>query len=574
MTGPTIRPELTDHQLSSLKSSGEAKFYRACKNQLNGKYVVLHSITWIQRTVSGEPRDGEADFVIFDPDGGLAVIEIKGGGISHDAAKDIWYSVDRNSVKHHIKDPFRQATSEKHAILEQILGHKEWGKYITGRIMGAHGVFFTDLDELKNLVLPQSPKEILGCSTDLNDLQAWLDKFFAYWKGQAGKYQPLGKAGMSIVNDLFCREIYVKPLLKSELQDEEDIRIKLTEQQARTLKMLGNRKKAAICGGAGTGKTLLALQRAKELAANGKRTLFLCYNELLGEWLTASSTGIENLKTCNYHKLCAEQILKVKLKTNRDLLAEASKAYPGENEWDVLRPFALASSTEILDEKYDAIVIDEGQDFKDEFWLSVSMLFENEDDGYFYIFYDDNQKLYQRSADFPIQGPPFFLTINCRNTEVIHNFAYKFYKGEATDPPSIPGRRIEFIAAASLEAQATKIHALVLNLLLKEGVTNDQLVVLIDGRKYNSINKLLTNKPLSKPYSWKTSTQIKSSNQIIIETIGRFKGLESDIVVLWGIDNLDKEADREIFYVATSRAKSRLLIAATDATCNYIKTFD
>lgn len=183
--------------------------------------------------------------------------------------------------------------------------------------MGAHGVFFTDFEELKNLVLPQSPKEILGCSADLNDLPAWLDKFFAYWKGQAGKYQPLGKAGMSIVSDLLCREIFVRPLLKTELKEEEDIRIKLTEQQARTLKMLGNRKKAAICGGAGTGKTLLALQRAKELAANGKRTIFLCYNELLGEWLAANTTGIENLKTCNYHKLCAEQILKVKKNESR-----------------------------------------------------------------------------------------------------------------------------------------------------------------------------------------------------------------------------------------------------------------
>ena len=113
-----------------------------------------------------------------------------------------------------------------------------------------------------------------------------------------------------------------------------------------------------------------------------------------------------------------------------------------------------------------------------------------------------------------------------------------------------------------------------LDLLLQEDVTNDQLIILIDGRKYNSLNKLLTNKPLPKPYNWKTSTQIKSSKQIVIETIGRFKGLESDIVVLWGVDNLDKEADREIFYVATSRAKSRLIIAAIDSTCSYIKTFD
>lgn len=574
MSGPTIRPELSELQLSSLKSLAEAKFYRACKSQLGEKYLVLHSITWIQRTLTGEPRDGEADFVIFDPDGGFAVIEIKGGGISHDANKDIWYSIDRHSIQHQIKDPFRQAANEKHAILEQILGHADWGKYINGRVMGGHGVFFTDLGSLKNLILPQSSKEILGCSADLNDIQSWIDRFFAYWKGQAGKYQPLGKPGMAIVNDLFCREIFVKPLLKSELQDEEDIRVKLTEQQARTLRMLGSRRRAAISGGAGTGKTLLALQRARELAAEGKRTLLICYNELLGAWLKANSAGIEHLTSCHYHKLCADRILKVKTITNRDLLAEASMAYPGEDQWDVLRPFALASSTEILDEKFDAVVIDEGQDFKDEFWLSICMLFEKEEEAYFYIFYDDNQSLYQRSADFPIQDPPFVLTVNCRNTEAIHKFSYKFYRGEETDPPGIPGRQIEFIAAGNFESQAIKIHALILDFLINGLISNEQVVVLIDSRKYNSLQKILSLHPLPKPYTWSSGFQGDGKNQILIETIARYKGMESDIVILWGLDNLDKAADREVFYVATSRAKSRLFIVGTEASCNYIKSFD
>ena len=574
MIGPKFCPELNELQLADLKSSGEAKFYRACKSQLGNKYLVLHSITWIQQSVNGEPRDGEADFVIFDPDGGFAVIEIKGGGISHDSTKDIWCSVDRNSIKHQIKDPFRQAANEKHAILNQILGHPNWGKYLNGRIMAGHGVFFTDLGNIKNLILPQSPKEILGCSADLNDIQSWLDNFFEYWKGQAGKYQPLGKSGMSIVYDLFCREIFVKPLLKSELQDEEDVRVKLTDQQSRTLRVLGSRKRAAISGGAGTGKTLLALQRAKELAATGKRTLFLCFNELLGAWLQANSAGVENLTTCHYHKLCADRILKVRALKHRDLLAEAHKAYPGENEWDVLKPFALASSTELLDEKYDAIIIDEGQDFKDEFWLSISMLFESEDDAYFYIFYDDNQKLYRRSADFPIQDPPFVLTVNCRNTVVIHKFSYKFYKGEETDPPRIPGKDIQFITAGSFESQAIKIQALLLDFFINGLIRNEQVVVLIDGKKYNSLHKILIAQSLPKPYKWASGIESDTKNQILIETIARYKGMEADIAILWGLDNLDKDADREVFYVATSRAKSRLFIVGTAATCNYIKTFD
>ena len=572
MTAVIIRPELTELQLSSLKSSGEARFYRACRDKLDGRYLILHSIAWVQRTVSGEMRDGEADFVIFDPDGGFVVVEIKGGGISHNARNDIWYSVDRNGEKHEIKDPFKQAVNEKHAILEQIKGHKDWGKYLEGRILASHGVFFPDLDSVSDLVLPQSPKEILGCRTDLLNIQAWLDNIFVYWKGREGRHQPLGNAGMSIVKDLYCREIFVRPLLKSELQEEEALRIRLTEQQARTLRMLGLRKKAAISGGAGTGKTLLALQRAKELAASGKKTLLLCYNQLLGDWLHASADGIDNLTACNYHKLCEERIRRVKAETGRNLMSEAGQSYPGEDEWDVLRPFALAASTEILTDKFDAVVVDEGQDFKDEFWLSISMLFEDETDGFYYVFYDDNQALYHRSSDFPIQEHPFLLTVNCRNTEIIHNLAYRFYKGDPTDPSNIPGRAIEYITAATQENQATKIHSLILELLGKEGISSSQMVVLIEGRRHRALFDMLSSKPLPKPNVWSSSFNYSVQGRVTVETISRFKGLESDIVILWGLDNIDKVADREIFYVATSRAKSRLFVVCTEAVSNYIRS--
>lgn len=574
MSSPTVRPELSEHQISAIKSSAEVKFYRACVSQLNSRYLILHSIFWVHKTISGEPRDGEADFVIFDPDSGFVVIEIKGGGILHDAKKDTWSSEDREGNRHSIKNPFRQAQSEKHVILNKILTHKEWAKYINGQIMAAHAVFFTDLSNLGNIELPQGPKEILGFSDDLDNLQAWVDKIFTYWKGQTNKYQPLGKVGISIINDLFCRDIYVKPLIKFELEEEEKVRIKLTGQQARILTMLGDRKKAVICGGAGTGKTLLALQRARELAKSGKKTLILCYNDLLGDWLSKSVANDENLKASSYHKLCKEQIDKVKQKMNRDLLREALESYPNGDKWDILMPFALACSTEILDEKFDAIIIDEGQDFKEEFWLGITMLFANSTEGYFYIFYDNNQSIYHKPTSLPIKEPPFYLTVNCRNTEEIHNFSYHFYEGEPVDPPIIQGKLIEFISATNIEAQATKIHALILNLLQKESVDSSQFVVLIEGKESKAIYSVLTSKQLPKPFTWRVPRGNALDNQVVIETIYRFKGLESDIVILWGIDNLDKETDREIFYVASSRAKSRLFVVATEATCNYVKTFN
>ena len=52
-----IRPELSDLQINNLKSKAEAKFYAACKDKLDDKYLILHSISWIHKNVVGDIRD-------------------------------------------------------------------------------------------------------------------------------------------------------------------------------------------------------------------------------------------------------------------------------------------------------------------------------------------------------------------------------------------------------------------------------------------------------------------------------------------------------------------------------------
>jgi hypothetical protein len=63
---------------------------------------------------------------------------------------------------------------------------------------------------------------------------------------------------------------------------------KLTEEQCRLLDFLGDREKVLVKGCAGTGKTVLALKKAGELALDGKKVLLLCYNVPLGRLLEKS----------------------------------------------------------------------------------------------------------------------------------------------------------------------------------------------------------------------------------------------------------------------------------------------
>ena len=561
-----IRPELSNIEIASLDSQAEAKIYEACKTQLNEKYLVLHSISWIKKNVSGNVREGEADFVVFDPDGGFIVIEVKGGGIKYDALKNRWFSTDKHNKEHSIKDPFRQASSQKNIILNSIREHKDF-KYLDGRILTGHAVFFPDLDQITQFSNQNNPSKIIGCRTNLNKFQEWIDHLSNYYRGETDKFDSLGKVGIAIVKDLYCKDVHVVPLLKYELEKEEEQRIKLTDEQARILTMLGDRKKALISGGAGTGKTLLAQKLATDFAAKGKKTLLVCYNNLLGNILETNAKSTENLTAYSYFKFVKTIINEFKRNTGRDLEQEAKNAYPSGNLWDTVLPFALALAAEELGRNFDAIVVDEAQDFHDEYWMGIEDLLS--EDGYFYIFYDDNQRIYNEPTKFPINEPPYFLTHNCRNTEKIHKFAYQYYEGITTYPPDLLGHEVEFITAPSIEKQSIKIHSLILDLLQKESINTSQIKILVQSKKSPHQNTLIK-LALPKPYVWKEigeSTDIlekhimrENQGSIQIETIGRFKGLEADILILWGLENLDVDNDRELFYVATSRAKSRLFI--------------
>ena len=131
----------------------------------------------------------------------------------------------------------------------------------------------------------------------------------------------------------------------------------------------------------------------------------------------------DNLHAMNFHELCTWRIRQVKSRTGRDLLEESRLVYPGKDTYDVLMPDALINSFEIAPLGYDTIIIDEGQDFKDEFWLAIELLYEGNEDARLYIFQDSNQAIYSSSEELPIDDIPLFLEDNCRNTKTIHELA-------------------------------------------------------------------------------------------------------------------------------------------------------
>lgn len=375
-------PELTDEQLRDFKSRAEARFYVELRRQLPDDILVIHSANWIYRDSRGQLREGEADFTIVVPRSGVFAVEVKGGGVSFNAVTGRWQSVDRNGTVHGIKNPFRQASNERHALRDQLFGHPLWRRWQGTRLTLGHAIFLPDIHDARPLLSADRRREFIGIDDDISALEPWLDRLQNFWR-QANE-EPLGVSGVQLVEDILCRSIEVRPALRSVLDDAEQTRLRLTQNQAKILRIIGGRKRAVIAGGAGTGKTLIAVEKARQLAEANQSVLLLCYNRPLADALSAGFRDTHCVTVLSFHQLCERRIAAVRTATGRDLLAEAREAYPGEGDgylFEVQMPYALALSNEILEDKYDALVVDEAQDFSDDYWFALEELLNNPNEG-------------------------------------------------------------------------------------------------------------------------------------------------------------------------------------------------
>jgi len=562
-----MRPILSEEQLRALPSQAEARFYRACRDQLPNDVLVIHSASWAYRDKLHQLREGEADFTLAFPNAGLLTVEVKGGGVAVDAKTGTWSSIDRHGATHEIKDPFRQAQSEKYAILDQVKGHPKWRSWSGKRVVSGHAVFFPDLHDVAPLINANRAKQIIGGQSDLTQLIAWTAQANAFWC--TGQEQDLGNRGVALVEEILCGSVEVRALLRAELAYAEAELIKLTERQARVLRIIAGRKRAVIAGGAGTGKTLIAIEKARQLAAQGQKVLLLCYNRPLADVLALGLANTSGLTVMSYHQLCERRIAQVRERTGRDMLAEAAESYPGygdQHKFEIQMPFALALANEILaDDLFDSVIVDEAQDFSDEYWFGVETLLKDFSGGAFYLFTDRNQAIYRRDAKLPIEDEPFLLTANCRNTAPIHTLAYGFYVGAPVDQSELAGPAVVFVRHETDIQQAAEIEQRVRHLLLAEKVSPADIVVLLAKRPKGALYELLARHRLPGNVDWSFERRIPGT--ILVDTVARFKGLEAAIVLLWLGEEIANADEIETVYVGTSRAKYLLHVVGSPQAC-------
>ena len=511
-------------------SYGEKQVFDAFKN-LPDDWYIFHSIKWSERRKTGYVTWGEADFIVLNKRFGMLVLEIKSGIIS---CKDGIFRQKRIDTGEEFNiSPFEQADRSKYKIRGELSKHN-----LSRDCFVDKAVWFPSVDDdLNGIDLPLDYKrELILTSKDLDTPLESLEKIFNYYG--AAQFTSLSDDDFNRIIDILIPEFNLIPafgLRKNELGFRVD---QLTQEQQKILDFIDDQDNVAISGSAGTGKTFIALERARRICSDDKKVLFLCYNRQLRDYLSDNFYD-ENIKYYTVHQLLHEQGMLVSLDETLSL--------------DLLDNFSFID----LDYKY--CVIDEAQDFDNGILRKLTVIAQKEDVKVT-IFYDKNQLVIKDELPEIINEFDCKLTLknNCRNTLHILEAC-----NNSIDLPPNPSHLSAIGTMPELhyspdtnnvkEAIADKIKE-----LKKSGYGLDDITILTMTTEEKSL--------LAGDYSiagYKISDKNDQSG-IHFTTARKFKGLESNCVIIvdFDIKQINDQGYKLLFYVATSRAKQNLDVFA------------
>ncbi|MBT9585163.1 NERD domain-containing protein/DEAD/DEAH box helicase [bacterium] len=505
----------------------EATVARLLNEQLGPEWAVFHSYPWLTSR-SGRMEQGESDFVLLHARG-LIVLEVKGGRISYDPDTREW-----NQNQHWMKDPFDQASKGMHLLWGQLGG----SDFVRGYAAAFPGCRFV------GSLPPGVVRSILLDAEDLKSLETRLHQMLADW-GQ-GRPAPT-KAESERLRKALLPRCQLIPDLHHEVSDEERVLHTLTRVQMDTLAGLFSMNRVLIQGVAGSGKTLLAVQRATDLAQQGMKALFLCYNKNLAQDLRASQAR-ENLDFYTFHELCHRSCQLAGLPFE---VGEAS------DWWDVTPPELLMEALERRpDLGYDALLVDEGQDFRSTWWVAALSLLPQETSPC-YIFYDPEQNLYKTELDLPNFAGRFVLRQNCRNTQKIARSCQRLQSDKSDLQSQAPEGRAPQVAMATDPLEALRLVKAHLAELVGS-LTPQSVAVLSPYSRTKSVCAEMESLTVDL-VAW------RRGEAPLFSTIRGFKGLEASAVLLVDVPEFDeKAAAKTDVYVALTRAKNELRIITSN----------
>ena len=560
---------IPDHPpLIEVSTSSEREFWRELKAQLSDEFYVFHSLPYLRSNA----YQGEIDFLVCHHHHGMLNIECKGGGVYRDEDGDWVRTKPDGRIEEMSRSPAVQARRQVEDIVGELRGplRRRLDAYFKAfpLVYGWAIAFpYSRLDEL-NLPLSIQPEVVIDADGIRAGLQAAVVEAMEFHaqklpahklrldKEQFAKFRSVISPAMSIPREVVAATI----------DREKDTVVKLAERQVRVLRRLLVERQLRVPGGAGTGKTVLALRASHLLAEQGEDVLLTCFNKDLAAHLQGAVAGWAELDgridVHHFHGLChlADQDLGGVLEyPDRDAPAEKKKSF-----WRDETAFTLMQAMEeqaLSIGPWDAVVVDEGQDFARSWWEVLRGCLRDADQGRQVVFYDEDQAIFDHEPCVPELGVLYPLVENFRNTQSIANSIDELVDTEVICHPGAPAGEPPTVHNQPGPAKTRRL----VGKLIDDLVERDQL-------QYRQIAILTPHSP--KNSSLQGATDLAGhpvvhdveawGDGVLHSTIGSFKGLESDVVILVDIDPGDERCSVNVRYVAASRAVHRLHIFEKD----------
>jgi hypothetical protein len=529
---------------------GEKQVFRKLES-LEGadNWIAMHSLDIFGDIPTGQ---GEADFVVLIPGKGILVVEVKTHS-SVDCVDGNWYL--NGKLKE--KPPHTQASNAMHAIRKDL---KEAGIDLYKMPFG-FCVWFTGASKTKLPVSGEYKQWMFLFAEDLNgDVRGHLMHIMDKWAEHRGIAKGDEQSGVAVKSSIDICAKALRPDVK--LRKSAELRISelnqslaaALEQQSELMHLISGKKMVSIIPGiAGTGKTHIAIAEAKKAHQRGDRTLFLCYNSILGDYLKSELSGyslVEVHTISSYMlQLCGLTFIDAK----------------GDTWWRQELPKLAQTAIFESDglDRFDSLIVDESQDICSDEYLDVLDLSLNKGfSGSAVMFFGDftHQAIYM-SGELALQNLKTkiptaidfeLLNINCRNTKQIGDTvmklmgepgAYSSYrrKEDGIQPTLIPIKPGE----STLKHMKEQLSRLEKNFALEN-------VVVLSSNK-DKLHELLVQTGVEL-----TDLGFPRPGKLRWGTSQAFKGMEAPAIILVEFED-GNAASKETFYVAGTRAIADLV---------------